>query len=86
VLAVLQKKTADGTAIVQTTFASGTEQLWSFTSMGDATGFHAISPLSKPTSVMSLPSASKTDADQAVQEWTWKTGTNYMQWSIGLAN
>jgi hypothetical protein len=82
---VYKKGTADGTAIVQTTYLAGTEQLWSFTSMADATGFHAISPVSKSTSVLSLPSATSTGAGQAVQEWTWSSA-NYMQWSIALAN
>jgi hypothetical protein len=85
VLSVYQKKTADGTAIVQTAYASGTGQLWSFTSMANSSGFHAISPLSQTTSVLSLPSASATGNNQAVQEWKW-TSANHMQWSIGLAN
>jgi hypothetical protein len=85
VLTVSQKKTADGTPIVQTTYASGTEQLWSFTSMADASGFHAISPVSNLSSVVALPSATSTQDKQPVQEWAWTSAT-YMQWSIGLAN
>ncbi|HTU58945.1 MAG TPA: RICIN domain-containing protein, partial [Polyangiales bacterium] len=86
VLSVFQKNTADGTAIVQANYVSGApDQLWSFTSMANATGFHAISPVSKSTSVVSLPSASSTGEDQAVQQWSW-TSASHSQWSISLAN
>jgi hypothetical protein len=85
-LSVFQKQTTNGTPIVQTTFTSGaTEKLWSFTSMGDASGFHAVSPVLKPSSVLSLPSATSTGDAQKVQEWTW-TSAAHQQWSITIAN
>jgi hypothetical protein len=85
VLSVFQKQTANGTPIVQTKYVSGTEQLWSFTSMKNSTGFHAISPVMKSTSVLSLPNGSATGEGQAVEEWSWNSAS-YMQWSIALAN
>jgi hypothetical protein len=85
VLSVFQKQTTNGTPIVQTKYVSGTEQLWSFTSMKNATGFHAISPVMKSTSVLSLPNASATGDGQAVQEWSWNSAS-HMQWTIALAN
>lgn len=84
-LSVFQKKTTNGTSIVQTAFTSGaTEKLWSFTSMGDASGFHAISPVLSSTSVLALPNATTKDA-QVVQEWAWTSAT-HQQWSITIAN
>jgi hypothetical protein len=64
---------------------NGAEQLWSFTSMADASGFHAISPVSKSTSVLSLPTATTAD-DTKAQEWTWNSSKIPMQWSIGIAH
>jgi hypothetical protein len=83
-LSVHKGLTSNGTAIVQSSFASATSQLWSFTSMGNATGYHAVSPVSNIKAVLSLPSAAATANGQAVQEWAW-SGANHMQWTISIA-
>jgi hypothetical protein len=84
-LAISGKLTANGTAIVQRSFAGGTDQLWSFTSMADKTGFHAISPVMNAGSVIALPSATSGQG-APVQEWAWDPAAFHMQWTIQLAN
>jgi hypothetical protein len=78
-LTVSGKLSADKTPIVQSAYTGGTEQLFSFTSMANSTGFHAISPVFNIKSVIAL------GAVNAVQELTWTSATQ-QQWSLQLAD
>jgi Ricin-type beta-trefoil lectin domain-like len=84
-LTVNKGLTADGTAVVQSSFGGATHQLWSFTSMGNATGYHALSPVSNIQSVLAPPSASANQEGQALQEWKWSPTVSSMQWTIAIA-
>lgn len=69
--------------MVQTNFVGGTEQLWSFTSMANSSGYHAISPVFNTKSVAA---ASANTSGAPVQELTWNPSATNMQWSISLAD
>jgi len=81
-LAVAGKLTLDKTPVVQTSFVGSTAQLWSFTSMANSTGYHAISPVFNTKSVVA---ASSTSEGAAVQQLTWSASATTMQWTISLA-
>jgi hypothetical protein len=84
-LDVYAKLTANGTAIIQSTYNGATNQLWSFTSMANGSGLLQISTALNANVLLAVPSSGLNTEGQAVQEWA-RTTSDSMKWTLGLAN
>jgi hypothetical protein len=84
-LTVANARLTDGARIVQWPWENKNEQKWIFTSLGNNTGAHTISPVHNPSAAISAPSSNLYGEGQALQQFKY-TGATSMQWYVAVAN